>query len=104
MTLKQYQTLCVKSEPKYLTRGDEALLGLMSLNAASGKALEMYKKTLFEGSQLDKEVFIETLGWVICNVATIAHAFDVELADVLKKNANMLESTENSDAGDGEKE
>ena len=91
MTLKQYQSLCVTSEPKYLTRGQEALLGLMGLNAAAGKALGMYKETLFEGSGLPQEEVTEVLGEAIRHIAIIAHAADLELADVLKKSVEKLE-------------
>lgn len=110
MTLKEYQKLCIKSEPPYLTRGDEALLGLMGLNAASGECIKLYKKTLYEGAELDQKGLVDALGWAICNVAQIAHAIDVDLETVLRGNADELAkcienpAAENSDAGDKEKE
>lgn len=103
MTLKDYQTLCVQSEPKHLTRGEEALLGLMGLNAAAGTALGMYHKTLFEGVELPQEGLLETLGEAIRHIAIVAHAADIELVEVLRQDAASLklsngsESTENGD-------
>lgn len=97
MTLKDYQTLCIKSEPKHLTRGEEALLGLMGLNAAAGEALGMYHKTLFEGVELDEKRLTETLGLAIRHIAIVAHAADIELVDILKKDSEILSKVENDD-------
>ena len=91
MTLKDYQTLCIKSEPKHLTRGEEALLGLTGLNASAGEALGMYHKTLFEGVVLDEKRVTEVLGEAIRHIAIVAHAADIELVDILKKDAERLE-------------
>ena len=91
MTLKDYQTLCIKSEPKHLTRGEEALLGLMGLNASAGTALGMYHKTLFEGVELDEKRLTEVLGLAIRHIAIVAHAADIELVEVLRKDYEKLE-------------
>lgn len=91
MTLKEYQSLCIKTEPPYLTRGEEALMGLMGLNAASGKCLEMYKKPLFEGSELPQDGLLEAMGEAVKSIVWIAHAIDVDLETVLKKSVETLE-------------
>lgn len=91
MTLKQYQALCIKTEPKHLTRGEEALMGLMGLNAASGKCLELYKKPLFEGSELPQDGLLEAVGEAVKSIVWIAHAIDVDLETVLKKSVETLE-------------
>ena len=91
MTLKDYQTLCIKSEPKHLTRGEEALLGLMGLNASAGAALGMYHKTLFEGVVLDEKRLTEVLGEAIRHIAIVAHAADIELVEVLRRDYEKLE-------------
>ena len=100
MTLKDYQTLCIKSEPKYLTRGEEALLGLTGLNAATGEALGMYHKTLFEGVVLDEKRLTEVLGEAIRHIAIVAHAADIELVEVLRRDYERLQP----DTGDERKE
>lgn len=97
MTLKDYQSLSVQSEPKHLTRGNEALLGLMGLNAASGEALGMYHKTLFEGVELDEKRLTEVLGLAIRHIAIVAHAADIELVDILKKDSEILSKAEVKD-------
>lgn len=106
MTLKEYQKLCIKSEPPYLTRGDEAMLGLLGLSASSGECLRLYKKTLHEGAELDQKGIVRALGWAICDISRIAHAIDVDLETVLRASAEELNDIleDNSDAGDREKE
>ena len=94
MTLNQLQNNCVKKLPLYLTRGDETLLSLMGLNSASGDLLGMYKKTLFETSELPKEEFVEALGNCIYFVAISAHAVDVDLESIMKKVAASCENKE----------
>ena len=91
MTLKDYQTLSVQSEPKHLTRGEEALFGLMGLNAASGTALGMYHKTLFEGDVLAPEALLEALAEVIRYVAITANSSDIPLDKIMKKCSEMVE-------------
>ena len=85
MTLNELQKNCVRSLPPYLTRGDEALLGLLGLNSAAGDAVGMYKKTLYEGAELDEKAFMEALSHCIYFVAVIAHARDVSLESVMKQ-------------------
>ena len=96
MTINEYQKKCVDQLPKYLYRGDEALLGLMSLNATTGKCMELYKKTLYEGTELPQEEFLDTLSEILFGVAVVAHAFDTNLGKLFKRNAEKIDS----DAGD----
>lgn len=100
MTLKDYQTLCVQYEPKHLTRGQESLFGLMGLNAAGGKALGMYHKTLFEGVELDEKRLTEVLGEAIRHIAIVAHAADIELVEVLRKDYERLNKKEDANEQD----
>lgn len=109
MTLNELQRECIKLEPKHLTRGEEALLGLMGLNSSGAKCLELYRKTLFEGDAMTSERLLEALGEVICYVAITAHSSDIELDKVLRKAAEWVQNEvskklkqKDSDAGDGE--
>lgn len=84
MTLNELQKECLKVEPKYLTRGQEALLGLMGLNGAAGKCLDLYKKTLFNSSVLDEMAIVESLSDAVCYICITAHAVDVDLESIMK--------------------
>jgi hypothetical protein len=88
MTLNQFQKKCVESEPKYLTRGDEALIGLMGLNSASGKCIDIYKKALYEDQELDRERLAKELGHIARFVAMVANSMDYKLEDILDQGAN----------------
>ena len=99
MTLNELQKNCVKSLPPYITRGEETILSLMELNSAAGNLLGMYKKTLFETSELPQKEFVAELGEVIRYVAIAAHAVDVDLESIMKSVAENCKS----DTGDGER-
>lgn len=85
MTLNQFQKKCVAAEPKYLTRGDEALIGLIGLNGASGKCIDIYKKSLYDGQELDREGLTEQLGCIAVYMAMVANSMDCKLEDVFAK-------------------
>ena len=84
MTLNELQKECLKLEPKYLTRGQEALMGFMGLTGAAGIVLDLYKKTLFEGTVLDEKAIVEALSDAVCYICITARAVDVDLESVMK--------------------
>lgn len=103
MTINDYQKKCVQTLPKFLYRGDEALMALLSLSSTAGDSIEMYKKTLYEGAELPQEALIDNLSEVIFSVAIAAHAFDVDLEKVFKRSVERVNKAlekKNSDAGD----
>ena len=104
MTINGLQDTCVKALPKYLSRGDEALLSLLGLNSAAGDLVGMYKKTLYEGAELPQRDFVEALSHCIYFVAVAAHAVDVDLESVMKGVVKDCKEPVVEDAGDEEKE
>lgn len=64
--------------------------GLMGLNGEAGECIEILKKHLFQGHELDKEHLAEELGDVMWYVAVSARALDYELSDIVKMNAVKL--------------
>lgn len=105
MTLNEFQKECLKLEPKFLTRGDEALLGLMGLNHSAGEAIGIYKKSLYEGSELDEKALLDALSMAVCYISVIAHSQDVDMTTVMKNAVERIEyyteeSQKKSDAGD----
>ena len=85
MTLNQFQKKCVAAETPYLTRGDEALISLMGMNGAAGKCIDIYKKALYDGQELDREQFIEQLSYMAIYLAMAANSIDCKLDDVFGK-------------------
>ena len=95
MTLNELQKNCVKTLPKHLTRGDETLLALLALNSATGDLAGMYKKTLYETSELPQKEFVDDLCEIIRYVAVAAHAVDVDLESILREvNERTVKSRE----------
>lgn len=97
MTLNELQKECLRLEPKYLTRGQEALMGFMGLNGAAGECLDLYKKTLFEGAVLDEKATTDALAQCVCYISIAANSMDVDLESVLKR---CKEIVRDADAGD----
>ena len=95
MELKEFQNECLKLIPKYLTRGDEALIGLMGLNSGSGAVLKRYKKTLYDNHELDTNGFTDELAYILCYLAITAHAIDCDLETVMERCVEKIR-----DAGD----
>lgn len=65
--------------------------GLMGLNGEAGECIDILKKYLFQGHQLDREHLAEELGDVAWYLAVSAHAIGWSFEDILKKNIKKLE-------------
>ena len=100
MTINEYQKKCISTLPKYLYRGDEALMALMSLNGTAGESIDLYKKTLYEGAELPKETLLDNLSEAIFSVAIAAHAMDVDLGSVFKRSVERIDKKTKSYTGD----
>ena len=64
--------------------------GLMGLNGEAGECIEILKKHLFQGHELDKEHLAEELGDVMWYVAVSARALGYDLSDIVKMNVVKL--------------
>lgn len=60
--------------------------GLVGLSSEAGEALDILKKFLFQGHELDKEHLAEELGDVAWYLAVAADAIGRSLEDILKQN------------------
>lgn len=60
--------------------------GLVGLSSEAGEALDILKKFLFQGHELDKEHLAEELGDVAWYLAVSADAIGRNLEDILKQN------------------
>lgn len=64
--------------------------GLMGLNGESGECIDILKKYLFQGHELDTDHMAKELGDVAWYLAVSAHAIGYELEDIFKMNINKL--------------
>lgn len=64
--------------------------GVMGLSGESGECIDMVKKFLFQGHDIDREHLAKELGDVAWYLAVTAHAIDYELDDIFKMNVEKL--------------
>lgn len=65
--------------------------GLMGLNGEAGECIDILKKSMFQGHELDPDHLAEELGDVAWYLAVAAHAIGWKLEDIFKKNIEKLE-------------
>ncbi len=90
MTINEYQKLAMTTLNPDLDKKDVLINGVMGLCGESGEVIDIVKKHLAQGHELDKEKIIKELGDVAWYMAEIATVLDVELEDVLTQNIEKL--------------
>ena len=90
MTINEYQKLAMTTLNRELSDRDVLLNGVMGLCGESGEAIDIVKKHLMHGHQLDREHLIDELGDVAWYIAETAYALDVDLEEVLTRNIEKL--------------
>lgn len=96
MTANEYQREALKTESKtWVTEGDDEnalrlIQGLMGLCGESGEAIDILKKTIFQGHELDREHLVKELGDVAWYLALSADALGYSLEEILKENLEKL--------------
>ncbi|MBQ8620410.1 MAG: nucleoside triphosphate pyrophosphohydrolase family protein [Clostridia bacterium] len=90
MTINEYQTLAMRTLNPELSQKDVLINGVMGLCGESGEAIDIVKKHLAQGHDLDREALIKELGDVAWYLAETAYALDVPLEDVLVRNIAKL--------------
>ena len=92
MTINEYQQLAMTTLNPQLDRKDVLINGVMGLCGESGEVIDIVKKHLHQGHELDREKLIKELGDVAWYLAEAAWALDVPLEDVLAGNIEKLKS------------
>lgn len=90
MTINEYQTLAMRTLNPALDKRDVLINGVMGLCGESGEAIDIVKKHLAQGHDLDREALIKELGDVAWYLAETAYALDVSLEEVLERNVAKL--------------
>lgn len=92
MTINEYQKEALRTEPKAVkaARIDRLINGLMGLNGEAGEAIDILKKHLFQGHELDREHLAMELGDVAWYLAVTADAIGYTLQEVLELNVDKL--------------
>ncbi|MBQ8579891.1 MAG: nucleoside triphosphate pyrophosphohydrolase family protein [Oscillospiraceae bacterium] len=92
MNANEYQKLAMTTLNPALSKQDVLLNGVMGLCGEAGEAIDIVKKHLHQGHELDKETLIKELGDIAWYLAETAYALDTELDEVLEKNIAKLKA------------
>lgn len=90
MTVNEYQRQALRTLNPALDRRDVLINGVMGLCGEAGEAIDIVKKHLAQGHELDREGLIKELGDVAWYLAETAWALDVPLEAVLQRNLDKL--------------
>ena len=92
MTPNEYQKLAMTTLNPQLSRKDVLINAVMGLCGESGEAIDIVKKHLHQGHELDREKLIRELGDIAWYLAEAATALEIDLETVLEKNIEKLKS------------
>lgn len=92
MTINEYQKEALRTESGMNKEYPRLLNGLMGLNGEAGEAIDILKKHLFHGHELDKEHLAKELGDVAWYIAISADALGYELETILQMNVDKLKA------------
>lgn len=90
MDANEYQKLAMTTLNPELSRKDVLINSVMGLCGESGEAIDIVKKWLAQGHELDKEHLAKELGDIAWYLAEAATALDMNLSDVLQANIDKL--------------
>ena len=90
MTINEYQKLAMTTLNPQLSEKDVLINGVMGLCGESGEAIDIVKKWMAHGHELDKEYLAKELGDIAWYLAEAATALDMDLEDILKANIEKL--------------
>jgi len=90
MTIDEYQRLAMRTLNPELSKKDVLINGVMGLCGESGEAIDIVKKHLAQGHELDREALVKELGDIAWYLAETAYALDVPLEEVFQRNIEKL--------------
>ena len=92
MQVNEYQKLAMTTLNPALDKKDVLINSVMGLCGESGEAIDIVKKWLAQGHELDKEHLAKELGDIAWYLAEAATALDLPLEDILRANIDKLKS------------
>lgn len=92
MEINEYQKLAMRTLNPEIDKKELILNASMGLCGESGEVIDLVKKHLFQGHDLNDEKLIKELGDVAWYLAEAATALNVDLSEILEKNIKKLEN------------
>ncbi len=90
MDANEYQRLAMTTLNPELGKRDVLINSVMGLCGEAGEAIDIVKKWMAQGHELDKEHMAKELGDIAWYLAEAATALDLSLEDILKANLEKL--------------
>ena len=90
MDVNAYQKEAMTLLNPALTEKDVLMNALMGLCGESGEAIDLMKKHLYQGHDLDREKLIKELGDVSWYLAEAATGLNIDLSELLQRNLDKL--------------
>lgn len=90
MTVNEYQKFAMITLNPELSPKDVLINCVMGLCGESGEAIDIVKKWLAQGHELDKKHLVEELGDIAWYLAEAATALDISLEEILQSNIDKL--------------
>ena len=90
MKINEYQELAMRTLNPSLSKRDVLINSVMGLCGESGEAIDIVKKWMAHGHELDREHLAKELGDIAWYLAEAAFALDIPLEDVLQANIDKL--------------
>ena len=90
MTANEYQALAMRTLNPELTKRDVLINSVMGLCGESGEAIDIVKKLMAHGHELDKAHLTKELGDIAWYLAEAATALDMDLEEILQANIEKL--------------
>ena len=90
MTINEYQKLAMTTLNPELSDKDVLINGVMGLCGESGEAIDIVKKWLAQGHELDREKLKKELGDICWYLAETATALGCDLEEIMTANIEKL--------------
>ncbi len=90
MTINEYQELAMSTLNPDLSERDVLINGVMGLCGEAGEAIDIVKRYLAQGHELDKEHLAKELGDIAWYLAETATVLGYSLEDILQMNIDKL--------------
>ena len=90
MDVNEYQKLAMTTLNPALNKRDVLINSVMGLCGESGEAIDIVKKWMAQGHELDRERLAKELGDIAWYLAEAATALDLSLEDILQANIAKL--------------
>ena len=90
MTINEYQKLAMTTLNPELSKKDVLINSVVGLCGESGEAIDIVKKWLAQGHELDRDHLAKELGDIAWYLAEAATALDIPLEQVFQANIDKL--------------